>query len=217
MYRVLSGLLFSFPSSKLPGVCGIKLYPIPKISCHECVSTSARYKWGLIFITWAHGMICPSWNHVLAKTSGISQFLEGRSVQGARGRNMNPHLYLALLPAHSWQDAVEYILYLESSESGFGPITAYLSLIRQHQHRSSEFGWCEKCRKQRKVTPRAGQRRCGGTSCSSSRCIPCNRSVWGWNWKTQGHTPLGAIHFWGVLWWVHFTVCRKREMLHLAC
>ena len=31
----------------------------PTISCHECVSTSARYKWGLIFITWAPCMISP--------------------------------------------------------------------------------------------------------------------------------------------------------------
>ena len=29
----------------------------------------------------------------------------------------------------------------------------------------------------------------------------------------QGHTPLGAIHYWGLLWGAHFTVCRKREML----
>ena len=33
----------------------------------------------------------------------------------------------------------------------------------------------------------------------------------------QGHIPLGAIHFWGTLLGVHFTVCRKREMLHLDC
>ena len=36
-------------------------------------------------------------------------------------------------------------------------------------------------------------------------------------WMPQGHTPLGVSHFLGTLWGVHFTVCRKREMLHLAC
>ena len=55
--------------------------------------------------------------------------------------------------------------------------------------------------------------------------IKC-KSVWqkwvswiasGPSWMLQGHIPLGAIHFWGTLWGVHFTVCRKREMLHLAC
>ena len=33
----------------------------------------------------------------------------------------------------------------------------------------------------------------------------------------QGHIPLGLIHLWGTLRGVHFTVCRKREMLHVAC
>ena len=37
------------------------------------------------------------------------------------------------------------------------------------------------------------------------------------NLNAQGHLPLGAIHFWGTLWGVHFTACRKREMLHVAC
>ena len=33
----------------------------------------------------------------------------------------------------------------------------------------------------------------------------------------QGHIPLAAIQYWGTLWSVHFTVCRKGELLHLAC
>ena len=28
---------------------------------------------------------------------------------------------------------------------------------------------------------------------------------------------IGVIHFWGTLWGVHFTLCRKRDLLHLAC
>ena len=36
-------------------------------------------------------------------------------------------------------------------------------------------------------------------------------------WMPQGHTPLGVSHFLGTLWGVLFTVCRKRELLHLAC
>ena len=33
----------------------------------------------------------------------------------------------------------------------------------------------------------------------------------------QGHIPLGAIHLWGPLSGALSTVCRKREMLHVAC
>ena len=36
-------------------------------------------------------------------------------------------------------------------------------------------------------------------------------------WMPQGQSPLGAIHFWGTLRGVHFTVCRKSEMLHVDC
>ena len=38
------------------------IYIYPTISCLECVSTSARYKWGLIFITRAPRIFCPSRN-----------------------------------------------------------------------------------------------------------------------------------------------------------
>ena len=36
-------------------------------------------------------------------------------------------------------------------------------------------------------------------------------------WMPQGHIPLVAVQYWGTLWSVHFTVCRRRELLHLAC
>ena len=36
-------------------------------------------------------------------------------------------------------------------------------------------------------------------------------------WMPQGQSPLGAIYFWGTLLGALFSVCRKREMLHVAC
>ena len=42
-----------------------KSYTYSTISRHECVSMSARYKWGLIFIAQAPCMICPSRNRLL--------------------------------------------------------------------------------------------------------------------------------------------------------